>query len=134
MNGRIRSCCHPDRSHCRFFRWRGCSRGFWSPDTLLKKHASSSTTSSPGLKGQGGGPIVDILGQARAIQSHTRHHSPGFSPEIPGTSRVEHKLLNVGIGVHADPVEHFLNEQNIALRRAEFVRVAGICRVEAMLD
>ncbi|MGI9311128.1 MAG: S1 family peptidase, partial [bacterium] len=41
-------------------------------------------TSSPGLVGQSGGPIVDADGAVWALQSHTRHYPLGFSPPAPG--------------------------------------------------
>jgi len=39
-------------------------------------------TSSPGLRGQSGGPIVDIRGAIWGMQSKTQHYELGFSPIV----------------------------------------------------
>jgi hypothetical protein len=59
-------------------------------------------TSTPGLKGQSGGPTVDKHGTVRAIQSRTVHLPLGFDPPMPGGRKGEreHQFLNVGLGVH----------------------------------
>lgn len=74
-------------------------------------------TSSPGLAGQSGGPIVDTNGVVWALQSHTRHYSLGFNPSAPtqhkNAEQKEHQFLNVGLGVHAELILHFLKHQGI---------------------
>ena len=77
-------------------------------------------TSSPGLQGQSGGPIFDTEGTVWGLQSHTRHHALGFRPQAPGAAKgqVAHQFLNVGVGVHAEPLLAFLDRHNIAHRRA----------------
>ena len=74
-------------------------------------------TSSPGLAGQSGGPIVDTDGVVWALQSHTRHHSLGFSPSVPsrrkGSEQKEHQFLNVGLGVHTELILSFLKHQGV---------------------
>ncbi len=74
-------------------------------------------TSSPGLVGQSGGPIIDSEGVVWALQSHTRHYPLGFSPPIPGQDpslkQKEHQFLNVGLGVHAEPILHFMNSRGV---------------------
>ena len=79
-------------------------------------------TSSPGLAGQSGGPIVDTDGVVWALQSHTRHYSLGFSPRVPsrrkGVEQKEHQFLNVGLGVHAELILHFLKRQGVEHRVA----------------
>lgn len=77
-------------------------------------------TSSPGLAGQSGGPIVDTDGVVWALQSHTRHYSLGFSPRVPArrkdsksTEQKEHQFLNVGLGVHAELILNFLKHRGI---------------------
>jgi hypothetical protein len=58
-------------------------------------------TSSPGLRGQSGGPIFDVNGVLWAIQSRTAHCPLGFDPEVPGNpGRREHQFINVGLGIH----------------------------------
>jgi hypothetical protein len=72
-------------------------------------------TSSPGLRGQSGGPTFDADGVIWAIQSQTRHLPLGFSPEIKeaGKAQKEHQFLNVGMGVHVETVLGFLNQLGI---------------------
>lgn len=55
-------------------------------------------TSSPGLKGQSGGPIFDKEGTVFGIQSRTMHFPLGFAPPVQdGTARhKEHQFINVG--------------------------------------
>ena len=80
-------------------------------------------TSSPGLAGQSGGPIVDSRGVVWALQSHTRHYPLGFSPRIPGRGKAaeqkEHQFLNVGLGVHAELILNFLKHQGVGHRVAD---------------
>lgn len=61
-------------------------------------------TTSPGLRGQSGGPIFDTDGFIWAIQSSTRHMPLGFSPIAPGgkKNQKEHQFLNVGWGIHVE--------------------------------
>lgn len=54
-------------------------------------------TSSPGLKGQSGGPIVDEDGTIWAIQCQTLSYDLGFK-----TSTNTPQYLNVGVGVHPE--------------------------------
>jgi hypothetical protein len=72
-------------------------------------------TSSPGLRGQSGGPIFDTDGAIWAIQAQTRHLPLGFSPEVKqaGQSHKEHQFLNVGMGTHVETVIGFLNQAGI---------------------
>jgi len=58
-------------------------------------------TSTPGLKGQSGGPHIDVHGAVWGIQCVTRHFPLGFDPPVPnGKGAKEHQFLNVGMGVH----------------------------------
>jgi hypothetical protein len=52
-------------------------------------------TSSPGLKGQSGGPIFDDKGTIWAIQCQTMSYDLGFQTSTP-------QFLNVGVGVHPE--------------------------------
>ena len=72
-------------------------------------------TSSPGLRGQSGGPIFDADGVVWAVQSHTRQYALGFAPRAPGTpsGQVEHQFLNAGVGVHAEAILAFLDQAGI---------------------
>ena len=73
-------------------------------------------TSSPGLKGQSGGPIFDRQGTVWGIQSHTGHLALGFSPPQPGgkPGQVEHQFLNVGRGAHPATIVNLLRKVGAA--------------------
>ncbi|MXX86480.1 MAG: trypsin-like peptidase domain-containing protein [Acidobacteria bacterium] len=58
-------------------------------------------TSSPGLRGQSGGPLIDTAGFVCGIQSNTAHYPLGF--EKAGRNQV----LNVGRAVHVETVTEF---------------------------
>lgn len=78
-------------------------------------------TSSPGLRGQSGGPIFDSNGVLWAIQCRTNNLDLGFSPTIirNGKSIVENQFLNVGIGIHPRVIVQFLNENNVNFKLAD---------------
>jgi Trypsin-like peptidase domain len=74
-------------------------------------------TSTPGLKGQSGGPTFDTNGTIWAIQSQTQHLKLGFGDNQKGSKEVEHlrnQYLNVGWGTHSETVTSFLTEHKIA--------------------
>jgi hypothetical protein len=89
--------------------------------TIVRSGVSSAypimfvETSSPGLRGQSGGPIFDVSGTVWAIQSQTRSLALGFTPEIrhAGQAVKEHPFLNVGIGVHVETVLGLFNSLGI---------------------
>ena len=64
-------------------------------------------TSSPGLRGQSGGPLADSDGFICGIQANTKHYPLGFE----GTGR--NQVLNVGRAVHAESVRRFLDAHAI---------------------
>jgi hypothetical protein len=72
-------------------------------------------TSSPGLKGQSGGPICDIEGNIYAIQSQNVTLPLGFkgTVEINKKKVEENQFLNVGIGVHPNTLVDLLNKHSI---------------------
>jgi hypothetical protein len=63
-------------------------------------------TSSPGLRGQSGGPTFDTKGTVWAIQSHTHHHDLGFNSKTP-------QILNVGLGVHTETLFNVFNRNAV---------------------
>jgi len=75
-----------------------------SPDG--KQQAKFLETSSPGLKGQSGGPIFDCNGHIWAMQSKTQSLPLGFAPEVmEGTRKiVEHQFMHVGWGAHVEEI------------------------------
>lgn len=73
-------------------------------------------TSSPGLRGQSGGPIFDTRGTVWGIQSQTGHLALGFSPPVPNgrPGEVEHQFLNVGRGAHPETICNLLKETGVS--------------------
>lgn len=91
---------------------------------LTSKDAPDETslfieTSSPGLRGQSGGPIFDPDGVVWGLQSHTRHYPLGFAPPVPGRGHVEEQFLNAGVGVHAEPILQLLDRFGVAHQRTD---------------
>lgn len=72
-------------------------------------------TSSPGLKGQSGGPIFDVNGVVYAMQVKTAHMDLGFAPSVEEReiTYLAHQFMNVGVGLHVDMIEKLLLEKNI---------------------
>ena len=78
--------------------------GMYTRNVHLKDNSKYIETSTPGLRGQSGGPIFDTNGQVYGIQSQTRHLPLGFTPNIvvDGKNVVENQFLNVGWGIHVE--------------------------------
>ncbi len=70
-------------------------------------------TSSPGLRGQSGGPTFDAKGRIWAMQSRTMHHPLGFSPEVPNHRNREHQFLNTGMGTHVSTIIPILSNHGV---------------------
>ena len=70
-------------------------------------------TSSPGLRGQSGGPTLDVKGRIWALQSKTVHYSLDFSPRPPGGKNKEHQFIGLGVGVHSKIIIEALQKFNI---------------------
>lgn len=68
-------------------------------------------TSTPGLKGQSGGPLVDPDAVIGGIQTQTENFAMDFSPTYKG--RQEHQFLNVGVAATSETVLGFLTHQGI---------------------
>lgn len=81
-------------------------------------------TSSPGLRGQSGGPLFDVEGVVWGLQSHTRHYPLGFEPSAPDKAhargQVEHQFLNAGVGVHVEPILQILESHGIEHALSDF--------------
>ena len=87
-------------------------------EALVSRFAKLKTgvwieTSSPGLKGQSGGPLVDANGYICGIQVNTHHYPLGFE----GQGR--NQVLNVGRAVHVESVKSFLDTNNIKYLKEE---------------
>ena len=76
--------------------------------------------STPGLRGQSGGPLFDINGIVCGMQSETMQYHLGFDEqkiEIVSKGRktnvVNHSFQNVGRCIHVDAIKQFLKLHNI---------------------
>ncbi len=94
---------------------------------LIKQHGliAGIELSSPGLRGQSGGPLFDPDGLVYGMQSSTRHLHLGFDlenheiPNGPKSKRVTNTpFLHVGHCVHAGIIKNFLREHNIKFYEA----------------
>ena len=68
-------------------------------------------TSSPGLRGQSGGPIADANGFICGMQSHTHHYDLGF--EGAGQNQV----LNVGRATNVKTIRKYLDKHDVDYMR-----------------
>ena len=82
--------------------------------------------STPGLKGQSGGPLFDTAGNIYGMQFATNHLHLGFDMkdiEIINNGKKSkvsnYPFLHVGICVHADKIKEFLNQHNINFSLAD---------------
>jgi len=74
-------------------------------------------TSSPGIKHQSGGPILDVEGTVWAIQTKTRLLDLGISGQVIDSSGSEiavPQYLNSGFGADAETVMGFLDHHGIS--------------------
>jgi hypothetical protein len=78
-------------------------------------------TSTPGFRGQSGGPIFDTVGNIWAIQSRTAHLALGFSPKVVINNKeiTEHQFINVGMGVHVETILKFLDANKVQYQVSE---------------
>ena len=65
-------------------------------------------TSSPGLRGQSGGPLVDVEGRVCGIQVNTGHYPLGFK------GRGRNQVLHVGRAAHSETVRAMLDKHGIS--------------------
>ena len=82
------------------------TRFMQAPDAGVPYPVSFIETSSPGLRGQSGGPLFDADGHVWGIQSRTNHVLLGFDPqiEVGGTTVTEHQFMNVGVATASETV------------------------------
>lgn len=79
-------------------------------------------TSSPGLRGQSGGPIFDVRGTVWAVQSKTKHFALGFRPKVKrdGKDVEENQFLNVGWGVHPEVIVPFMRDSGVEFKLSDY--------------
>jgi len=83
-----------------------------------KQQTKLLETSSPGLKGQSGGPIFDRDGRVWAMQSRTQSLPLGFAPEIIDGNRkiVEHQFMHVGWGAHVEEIIKICKDFGVVIK------------------
>jgi hypothetical protein len=79
-------------------------------------------TSTPGLRGQSGGPIFDSKGTVWALQSRTYHFPLGYSPKVKknGKEVEENQFLNVGCGIHPELIVAFLKDNGVKFNLSDY--------------
>ena len=84
------------------------------------QNISGIELSTPGLKGQSGGPLFDVEGRIYGMQFATNHLHLGFDLKdreifIDGkkTKVSNNPFLHVGLCIHVDKIIEFLKEHNI---------------------
>ena len=77
-------------------------------------------TSSPGLKGQSGGPIFDVDGNVYAVSKNITL-ALGFKGEVEinNVKVEENQFINVGIGVHPKTIVELLTRHKIKFEKVE---------------
>jgi hypothetical protein len=75
-------------------------------------------TSTPGLRGQSGGPVFDSKGTVWGVQSQTAHYPLDFNPQVPKSTKgeKEYQFLNVGRCIHAESIIGLLKMNNVKHR------------------
>ncbi len=75
-------------------------------------------TSTPGLRGQSGGPLLDRSGRVCGLQSHTTHVDLGFDAHYSNDSGLvtERQFLNVGAATHVDEIRALMDEAGVKYR------------------
>jgi hypothetical protein len=94
-----------------------------SPDGTRQAHFIE--TSTPGLRGQSGGPILDANGHVWAIQSQTHSLPLGFSPTVKQGNKevIEHQFMHVGLGSHAREIIRMLTSHNARFKMSGAVDI-----------
>ncbi|MNR46134.1 hypothetical protein D3C85_1650630 [compost metagenome] len=76
--------------------------------------------STPGLRGQSGGPLFDTNGIVCGMQSVTVQYHMGFDEQKieiiskgKKTNTINHSFLNVGRCIHVDAIKDFLKLHNV---------------------
>lgn len=103
-------------------------------DGIITRHIGENNTvvgiemSTPGLRGQSGGPLFDSQGVIYGMQSATRHLHLGFDQVNREVITDGHRkrvsnypFLNVGQCVHVDVIKSFLREKKIHFYESDFL-------------
>jgi len=85
-------------------------------DTQNGRTVKFIETSTPGLRGQSGGPLFDVKGDVWGIQSRTAFLELGFTPKKKEGNKeiVEHQFMNVGLAGHVQHAVDLLKQHGVA--------------------
>jgi trypsin-like peptidase len=78
-----------------------------------KHQAKFLETSSPGLRGQSGGPIFDRNGHVWALQSRTQHLPLGFAPTVKHGNK---EIMHVGWGSHVEEIIKLFQQHSVSFQ------------------
>ncbi len=91
-----------------------------------EKGVNGIELSTPGLRGQSGGPLFDKEGRIYGMQFATRHLHLGFDMKdheimMDGSKMkiANHPFLHVGICVHVDSIKEFLRQHEIQFEEVD---------------
>jgi hypothetical protein len=97
---------------------------------MVTRHISAGTDvvgfemSTPGLRGQSGGPVFDADGRIWGMQSSTRHLDLDFDVDMDvlrnGQQRrvKDSAFLHVGNCIHVDVLKHFMRGNGVAFNES----------------
>lgn len=94
-------------------------RGHINPDGTPKTETECGIppmfiqTSTPGLRGQSGAPVVDTNGYIVGMQSQTQHLDLGFGDMSVNGKYMPEQFLNVGLVVDVTTIIKLLNKEGI---------------------
>jgi hypothetical protein len=79
-------------------------------------------TSSPGLRGQSGGPILDANGTIWGVQSRTDNYACGAVTRVgkDGREVEEEQCINLGIGIHPELIVSFLRDNGVRFLLSDY--------------
>lgn len=94
------------------------TRDYIVVDEQTQKMAKYLETSSPGLRGQSGGPTFDQSGVIWAIQSRTRTLDIGFEAKIArnGHEVTEHQAMSVGLGAGIEEIMKLVDTHRVTVQ------------------
>lgn len=91
---------------------RDINMGMTSPPEIFPKYFVE--TSTPGLRGQSGGPIFDTAGRIIGIQSRTAHMKLGFNKIVTDDGvEMPEQFMNLGIGVHVKTLMEIMDKKGV---------------------
>lgn len=90
-------------------------------DQVTRRESSFIEMSSPGLRGQSGGPIFDRDGIIWGLQSQTITLPLGFSPKLIRNGREieENQFINLGLGTNVKEIIKFLDHHKVKYNLSE---------------